>query len=172
MATKIEWAQQIKAAGLELPENWAKLSTSRAEAAKDKLLGTKKPTLGKTIGRATGAIVGAVLGLGRAAVEAAGGVRQAVIPVKAPEPVRKAQTKAATMPKDPKWRRRAPRSARGWYPVRKLADDPAPMTRQVRRQNERREQKMPIGVKQGLWHNMMGFGKIGTGKRHRAAVGA
>ena len=168
MATKIEWAQQIKAAGLELPENWAKLSTSRAEAAKDKLLGTKKPTLGKTIDRAIGAIVGAVLGLD----VAAGDVRQAVIPVKAPEPVRKAQTKAATMPKDPKWRRRAPGSARGWYPVRKLAADPVPMTRQVRRQNERREQKMPLGARQELWHKTMGLGKIGTGKRRRAAVAA
>lgn len=149
MATKIEWAQQIKAAGLELPENWGKLSTSRA-----------------------GAIIGAVLGMGAAAVEVAGDVRQAVVPAKAPEPVRKAQTKAATMPKDPKWRRRAPGSARGWYPVRKLADDPVPMTRQVRRQNERRDQKMPIGASRSVWHKTMGFGKIGTGKRRRVAVPA
>ena len=172
MATKIEWAQQIKAAGLELPENWGKLSTSRAEAVKDKLLGTAKPSLGHTIGRAAGAIIGAVLGMGAAAVEVAGDVRQAVVPAKAPEPVRKAQTKAATMPKDPKWRRRAPGSARGWYPVRKLADDPVPMTRQVRRQNERRDQKMPIGASQSVWHKTMGFGKIGTGKRRRVAVPA
>ena len=172
MATKIEWAQQIKAAGMELPENWAKLSTSRAEAAKDKLLGTAKPTLGKTIDRAVGAIVGAVLGLDRAAVEVAGDVRQAVAPTKAPEPVRKAQTKAATMPKDLKWRRRAPGSARGWYPVRKLADAPVPMTRQVRRQNERRGEKMPIGVSQSLWHKANGFGQIGTGKHRRVTVSA
>ena len=78
MATKIEWAQQIKAAGLELPENWGKLSTSRAEAVKDKLLGTAKPSLGHTIGRTAGAIIGAVLGMGAAAVEVAGDVRQAV----------------------------------------------------------------------------------------------
>ena len=172
MATKIEWAQQIKAAGLELPENWAKLSTSRAEAIKDKLLGTEKPTLGKTLDRAVGAVLGAVLGLGGAVVEVAGDVRQAVAPTKAPEPVRKGQTKAATMPKDPKWRRRAPGSARGWYPVRKLADAPVPMTRQVRRQNERRKGKMPIGVSQSLWHKAKGSGQIGTGKRRRAAVAA
>lgn len=110
--------------------------------------------------------------MGAAAVEVAGDVRQAVVPAKAPEPVRKAQTKAATMPKDPKWRRRAPGSARGWYPVRKLADDPVPMTRQVRRQNERRDQKMPIGASQSVWHKTMGFGKIGTGKRRRVAVPA
>ena len=169
MATKIEWAQQIRAAGLELPENWAKLSTSRAEAAKDKLLGTEKPTLGKTIDRAVGAIVGAVLGLGGAAVEVAGGVRQAVIPVKAPEPVRRAQTKAATMPKNLKWKRTTG-GGRGWYPVGSPAADPEVMTRQVRRQNERREQKMPIGARQDIWHKTMGFGKVGKGKRRAAAA--
>lgn len=172
MATKIEWAQQIKAAGLELPENWGKLSTSRAEAIKDKLLGTEKPSLGHTIGRTAGAIIGAVLGMGAAAVEVAGDVRQAVAPTKAPEPVRKGQTKAATMPKDPKWRRRAPGSARGWYPVRKLAEAPVPMTRQVRRQNERRGEKMPIGVSQSLWHKANGFGQIGTGKPRRVTASA
>ena len=160
MATKIEWAQQIKAAGLELPENWGKLSTSRAEAVKDKLLGTVKPSLARTIGRMAGAAIGAVVGLGAAVMDGA------------KEPEHFGQTKAATMPKDPKWRRRAPGSARGWYPVRKLADDPVPMTRQVRRQNERRDQKMPIGASQSVWHKTMGFGKIGTGKRRRVAVPA
>ena len=169
MATKIEWAQQIKAAGLELPENWGKLSTSRAEALKDKLLAGPKPSLGKTIGRAAGAVLGAVLGFGGAAVEVAGDVKRAVIPDKAPEPVRKGQTKAATMPKDPKWRRSGSGGGRGWYPVRKMAADPVPMTRQVLRAWERRKDKMPLGASQALWHKAQGFGKVGPGKRRAEA---
>ena len=98
-----------------------------------------------------GAVMGAVAGLGAAVVDGA------------KEPEHFGQTKAATMPKDPKWRRRAPGSARGWYPVRKLADDPVPMTRQVRRQNERREEKMPIGASQSLWAS-------GRSERGSAAV--
>ena len=101
-------------------------------------------------------------------MEVAGGVRQAVIPVRAPKPVRRAQTKAATMPKNPKWKRTTS-GGRGWHPTRPAAD-PEVMTRQVRRQNERREQKMPIGARQDVWHKTMGFGKVGKGKRRAAAA--
>lgn len=168
MTTKNELAEQLTARGIALPANWGKMSLARAQAFAD-IGAATKPSLGQTIGRAAGAIVGAVLGMGAAAVEVAGDVRQAVIPAKAPEPVRKAQTKAATMPKNPKWKRTTG-GGRGWYPARKLAADPEPMTRQVRRQNERREQKMPIGARQDLWHKAQGFGKIGTGKRRVAAA--
>lgn len=183
MATKIEWAQQIKAAGLELPENWGKLSTSRAEVWKDKALAAvqhKPSAMGKTtaavkdakplrggimgLGRAIGAVAVAMAGLAGATVETAAsvvGLRDATEP---PGRARTPQTKAATMPKDPKWRRRAPGSARGWYPVRKLADDPVPMTRQVRRAEERRASKMPVGASQALWHRAQGFGQIGYGR--------
>lgn len=157
MTTKIEWAAQIKKAGLELPENWGKLSTSRAEAAKDRLLGNATKSVASIIGAGLGRMAGVVLA-------AAGDM----ISTDKSEPKSRGQTKPATMPKDLNWRRRTKGSSRGWYIVRELAADPEPVTRQVRRQNERREQKMPIGARQEIWHKTMGFGKIGKGKRRAA----
>lgn len=46
---------------------------------------------------------------------------------------------------------------RGWVPARKIAADPVPMTRQVRRAKERRAHKMPLGMKQADWHRANGF---------------
>lgn len=167
MTTKNELAEQLTARGIALPANWGKMSLARAQAFAD-IGATTKPSLGQSIGRAAGAIVGAVLGLGAAAVEVAGDVRQAVAPAKAAEPVRRAQTKAATMPKDPKWKR-TKGGGRGWYPS---APSPLPevLTRQLRRQLERREDKMPLGASQTVWHKAQGFGKVGLGKRRLAAA--
>lgn len=180
--TKIEWAQQIKAAGLELPENWGKLSTSRAEVWKDKALAAvqhKPSAMGKTtaavkdakplrggimgLGRAIGAAAVAMAGLAGATVETAAsvvGLRDATEP---PGRARTPQTKAATMPKDPKWKRTTG-GGRGWYPVRKLAAVVGEPSRQVRRAEERRANKMPVGASQALWHRAQGFGQIGYGR--------
>lgn len=62
------------------------------------------------------------------------------------------------------WKRR-PEGTRGklygiqFYAALKPAADPVPMTRQVRRQNERRAVKMPLKMSQKKWHQMNGFGK-------------
>ena len=56
---------------------------------------------------------------------------------------------------NPGWRRTTG-GGRGWYLVRKLAADPVPMTRQVRRKNERRARKMPIGMSQAEWMRRKG----------------
>ena len=64
MTSKIEWAQQIKAARIELPENWGKLSTSRAEAVKDKLLGKATKSVASIIGAGIGRMAGAILATG------------------------------------------------------------------------------------------------------------
>lgn len=49
---------------------------------------------------------------------------------------------------------------RQFFMVKKLAADPDPMTRQVRRQNERRNEKMPIGARQDERHRLSGFSKV------------
>ena len=159
MTSKIEWAQQIKAAGLELPENWGKLSTSRAEAAKDKLLGKATKSVATIIGAGFGRVAGAILAAGSVlanATEAAVGLASAS---KGIEDTRRPQAKAATMPKNPNWGRSEKRLGKTqFYPVRRFAADPVPLTRQVRRQNERRADKQPLFMSQREWHQINGFG--------------
>lgn len=155
MTTKIEWAQQIRAAGLELPENWGKLSTSRAEAVKDKLLGKATKSVASIIGAGIGRMAGAILATGSALANA----------TKAVEDARRPQAKAATMPKNPKWGRSEKRLGKTqFYPVRRYAADPVPLTRQVRRQNERRADKQPLFMSQREWHQINGFGKVAGGR--------
>lgn len=137
MLTKDEIAEKLIAKGVALPANWGKLSQPRAQALLD-----AKPSVMKTLGKAIGAAVEAIRGLPE-------------------EPEHFGQTKSATMPKDPKWKRRPEGAARGWYPVTRRADNPVPMTRQVERSLERRKDKMPIGAKQSVWHKAQGFAKIG-----------
>lgn len=168
MTTKIEWAVQIKKAGLALPENWGKLSTARAEVLKNKLLGTANKTVMATIGSGIGRAAGAILAMGAAAVNATEEVVKATAARAAynePSEVRMAQVKKATMPKNPNWGRseKAPGKTQ-FYPVRRFAADPDPMTRQVRRQIERRADKQPVFMRQRQWHEINGFGKVG-GKR-------
>ena len=163
MTSKIEWAQQIKAAGLELPENWGKLSTSRAEAAKDKLLGKATKSVATIIGAGLGRVAGAILAAGSVLANATEAAVSLASASKEIEGTRRPQAKAATMPKNPNWGRSEKRLGKTqFYPVRRFAADPVPLTRQVRRQNERREQKMPIGARQSIWHDVMGYGKIGN----------
>lgn len=165
MSTKIEWAAQLRKAGIDLPENWAKLSTSRAQAFTEKALGT--PPKKGTMARAA-TFVGAVIGtLAGAAVSGAKAVAEAVTPepVEAPAPVRKSRPEGYVRKtvENPKWARTTG-GGRGWFPSYPAAD-PDPITRQVRRQNERRAGKMPIGARQSVWHGLKGFGKIGPGRR-------
>lgn len=48
------------------------------------------------------------------------------------------------------------------------AADPEPITRQVRRQNERTATKMPLELTTEQWHKLKGYGKINTGKAKAA----
>lgn len=117
--TKKEWAEKLAEAGIELPENWGKMSSARAEDwAKAKL-------------NVPGSASDKVARLARSAVSAIGAAAHAL-------------DKYEFYPS---------------YP----GPDPEPMTRQVRRQNERRASKMPIGARQSAWHALNGFGRIGSG---------
>lgn len=60
----------------------------------------------------------------------------------------------------PAFRKWATPKGRQFFKVKKFAADPDPMTRQVRRQNERRNEKMPIGARQDEWHKLSGFAKV------------
>lgn len=60
----------------------------------------------------------------------------------------------------PAFRKWATPKGRQFFKVKKFAADPDPMTRQVRRQNERRNEKMPIGARQDEWHGLSGFSKV------------
>ena len=165
MTSKIEWAQQIKAAGIELPENWGKLSTSRAEAVKDKLLGKATKSVASIIGAGIGRMAGAILATGSALVNATEAAVDLVSATKAVEDARRPQAKAATMPKNPNWGRSEKRLGKTqFYPVRRYAADPVPLTRQVRRQNERRADKQPLFMSQREWHQINGFGKVAGGR--------
>ena len=137
MTSKIEWAGQLKAAGIALPDNWGKLSTSRAETwfktamAANNAPGEPAPKKRTGI---MGALAGAAMAVAGMASAVAGttaamtGLNDALaVPAKTP------QTKAATMPKDPKWRRAGSGGGRGWYPARCRAVLPVPLTRQIMR---------------------------------------
>ena len=163
--TKIEWAAQLRKAGIDLPENWGKLSTSRAQAFTEKALAGKpaKGGLGR-LAASIGAVAASAMSAAGAMVDTAlavTGMNEAVeaLPERSGPPegyVRK------TLP-NPGWARYTG-GMRGWlrsYP----GADPDPITRQVRRQNERRAGKMPIGSRQSIWHDLKGFGKVGAGKK-------
>lgn len=154
------YAEEIVNAGFRLPDNWGKLSTSRAEAERDRLLGVKSPKVG--LAKAIGTMAGTVLGMAAAALgNAVTSVAATAKEYNDGPSEKRAQTKAATMPKNPNWGRSEKTLGKTqFYPVRRLAADPEPMTRQVRRQNERRAVKMPIGARQSIWHEVMGYGKI------------
>lgn len=154
---KKTYAEEIVNAGFRLPENWGKLSTARAEAERDRLLGVKSPKVG--MAKAIGAMLGAMIGGAAAAVTS---VAETVVHIRQePEDLRRPQVKKATMPKNPNWGRSQKAPGKNQFlPVRKMAADPVPLTRQVRRQNERRAAKMPIGARQEGWHAINGFGKI------------
>ena len=67
-----------------------------------------------------------------------------------PEPVKDRPEKTG---KKPKRRAKKPRAGRKPEPV----VVPDPPTRQIRRQNERRAGKMPVGETQENWHRLMGL---------------
>lgn len=172
MASKIEWAAQIKAAGIALPENWGKLSTSRAEVWKRKALGEPEPVasaMGKVsamaagVAAATGAVASAMTEFTKAAAAMLGVPEGAVSYTPGKEAI------PGEVYYNPNWKRSGSGGGRGWYPVRTFATAPDPMTRQVARQLMRRRGKMPLGISQAKWHDLMGYGKIGPGRRRASA---
>ena len=160
MVTKADMKATLEDAGIPLPENWAKMSLARAEAFTK--TATKKPPVKRALAgmaAATMSAARAVAGLGAAALDAA----EAFTELKETTTKLAYAQNTGTMPRDPKWKRSG--SALGkheFYPSYPAAD-PVPLTRQVRRQNERRASMMPIGARQSAWHALNGFGRIGSG---------
>lgn len=166
MTTKAELAERLTAIGITLPENWGKLSLARATAFVENSEAPAKPKR-KTLAQSIGAIAGAVLGAASASLA---GV---IVPMPELDGMKgydessrlkaSGQTKAATMPKDPKWKRQGSDRLRPgqWYPARVKPVDLATASRQVKRALLRREDKMPVGANQSLWHKAQGFGAIG-----------
>lgn len=174
MATKSELKAQLEAAGIALPDNWAKMTSARAETFAKTAL-QKAPATGAIAGmkrRAIG-LASAALAAGSAlvnlAVDTAETARAVVFADPEPEDTRRPQAKAATMPKNPNWGRTERKYQKNSFYPTYPAPDPEPLTRQVRRQNERRTPKMPIGARQSAWHALMGYGPVGSGKRGAAA---
>lgn len=156
---KKTYAEEIVNAGFRLPDNWGRLSTARAEAERDRLLGVKAKKVG--LAKVIGTMAGAMLSMAAAAVTS---VAETVVTAKdyndGPSEKR-AQVKNATMPKNPNWGRSQKAPGKNQFlPVRKMAADPVPLTRQVRRQNERRAGRMPIGARQENWHRLIDAPKI------------
>lgn len=175
MLTKNEIAEKLIAKGIALPPNWGKLSTTRAKAFLDIAETTataNTKSVAAVIGAGLGRVAGAVLAAAGAVAGGVVSVAETVVHIRQePEDLRRPQIKKATMPKNPNWGRSEKTLGKTqFYPVQKLAADPDPITRQVRRQNERREQKMPIGARQEGWHRVMGFGKVGRGKGRKGAA--
>lgn len=172
MMTKNEIAEKLIAKGIALPPNWGKLSVARAQALLDIAETTATKSVAPIIGAGLGRVAGAVLAAAGAVAGGIASVAETIVPAQhEPEDTRRPQAKKATMPKNPNWgRSEKPPGKRQFMPVRKLAADPEPITRQVRRQNERRDQKMPIGARQEGWHKVMDFGKVGPGKRRKGAA--
>ena len=177
MTTKAELAARLTAININLPENWAKLSLARATAFVENSEAPAKPkrkTLAQGIGAIAGAVVGGVMASFNQHVPEpeikAGKIRMDLPELDGMKGYDESsrlkatgQTKAATMPKDPKWKRQGSDRLRPgqWYPGRAKPVDLATASRQVKRALLRREDKMPIGANQSLWHKAQGFGAIG-----------
>lgn len=139
---KIDGATALKKAGIPLPENWGKLSTSRAEAFVEKAFATQpaeKPKKKGLMGRAAAAIAGAVAGAATAVADAGtyligDNEDRRYAPV---DGLDKAARKNATMKvySDPKYRKTTNRMRRFMASNKRHAypTDPVPMTRQVAR---------------------------------------
>lgn len=157
MTTKAELAARLTAINVNLPENWAKLSLARATAFVENSQAPAKPKR-MSLAKSEGAIAGAVLGAASASLAGA------IFPMPELDGMKATgQTKAATMPKDPKWGRQGSDRLRPgqWYPGRAKPVDLETASRQVKRALLRREDKMPLGANQSLWHKAQGFGAIG-----------
>jgi len=143
--TKINAATALAANGIDKPDNWGKLSTSRAVAwaaneiaAKAALAEPKDKPKTATLAHSAAALAKAsagILGLGAAM----GGIAEAAAGILgvAKDAVKvHVKTKTAVPGEvyyNPKWKRVGPGKSRGWYPMRRRAPDPVPMTRQVAR---------------------------------------
>lgn len=161
MQTKKEMAAAMAALNLTLPDNWSKLSTERAltygqaqiDASQGKVIvieghepdATKKPTLMSKI--ASGLKIAREALLGQDAAFNPDG--------------------KGTMPRDPNWGRGVtypwPRR-KSTFLVAKVKEmtnaEYQAASRQVRRADDRRDGKMPVGMSQGAWHKAQGFGKV------------
>ena len=166
--SKKEWAEKLAEAGVELPENWGKMSSVRAEdwaKAKLNVPGSASDKVARLARSAVSAIGAAAHALGGAmtrASEATSDLADA-FSMTPPAYASAPRAKAATMPKDPNWKRGGSQLGKYEFYPSYPGPDPEPMTRQVRRQNERRASKMPIGARQSAWHALNGFGRIGSG---------
>jgi hypothetical protein len=167
MTTKKELQAQLEAAGISLPAGWSKMSLPRARewATAELKSNPNKRLVGRLARSAVSAIGAAAHALGGAMARAAEATSDLADAFAATPPAYASapRAKAATMPKDPNWKRGGSQPGKYEFYPSYPGPDPEPMTRQVRRQNERRASKMPIGARQSAWHALNGFGRIGSG---------
>ena len=187
---KIDGATTLKKAGIPLPENWGKLSTSRAERWTRDALDMKealndpdgaltglaakampeapKPKKKGLMGRAAAAMAGAVAGAATAVADAgtyligdAEDRRYAPVDV---DGLDKAARKNATMKvfSDPKYRRTTNRMRRflAANMAPKPVVNPEKPTRQMFRRFQIDQHKQPLEMSQEEWHKLKGFGKV------------
>lgn len=155
---KIDGASRLKLAGLPLPENWGKLSTSRAEAYVTKALAEAMPAKPKK--GVLAAVAGAVVSGAKAAVDAA------TTYVLGDEDTRldKAARKNAEMKvfSDPKYRRTTNKMRRFLAANRPMREavNPEKPTRQMLRRAAIEGVKQPLDMSQQAWHQLKGLGKV------------
>lgn len=92
----------------------------------------RKRTVASIAGAAAAAMAGALVGVAAATTEAVASIQKLSEELEKPRRTLTAEEQAAKRARDGGWRRTTG-GGRGWYPVRQLAKDPVPMTRQVAR---------------------------------------
>lgn len=153
---KIDGATALKKAGIPLPENWGKLSTSRAEAFVTKALSIGEAPKNGLLAAAYGAVAGAIGDTVDAAKTLVLGDEQ--------NRLDKAARKNAAMKvfSDPKYRRTTNKMRRFFEAntVPKEAINPEKPTRQMLRRAAIEGVKQPLDMSQQAWHQLKGFGKV------------
>lgn len=154
---KIDGATRLKAAGISLPENWGKLSTSRAEAFVAEAFGEEAPKK-SLLAAAYGAVAGAVSDTVEAAKTVVLGDEQTRLD--------KAARKNAKMKvySDPNYVRTTGKMRRRMAALTVgnmgAVQDPETPTRQMLRRAKIEGTKQPLEMSQVAWHQLKGFGKV------------
>ena len=158
--TGAELVALAEAAKITLPDGWSKMSIDR----KKRWMSTAIPAEKKP----------ATTGLKAAATKVLTGIgkRLAKKDVALEEKIATAHAKA-TMPHDPKWKRRES----GWRGKKRgiqflaarayTTPDYETASRQVRRAMDRQAGKMPLGMSAAEWHKQKGYGTINLRSRPR-----
>ena len=171
-ATHASLDADLKSTGLAAPAGWGRATIAQKEAMLSALASEKTPAPTKDQAERIGSGRSLLGGLAAGVVAMAGAAMGVLAPdvverpavSYAPErakrkPGQKPEGYVAKTVPHPGYKRRNG-GGRGWYPTRKAAPDPEPMTRQVRRQNERRGNSMMFfdmpNAKELRSHHMIG----------------